>query len=161
MPVAGDVCQPMKEADIWRTAKEMIQQYGAEALTRARQRADKLREYGITEGSEEWSRVAEAIAELERKKKADEVSRPTATNHQAGGTKKEKRKRTFPYRKVPDIEADIAEAETELRELERLMASPELYRDGDKVKETTKAFEETKVRLHQLYEHWEEAVELN
>ncbi len=41
------------------------------------------------------------------------------------------------------------------------MASPDLYRDGDRVKETTKAFEEVKVRLHQLYEHWEEAVELN
>ena len=34
-------------------------------------------------------------------------------------------------------------------------------RDGDKVKETTRVFEETKVRLAQLYEHWEEAVELN
>ncbi len=41
------------------------------------------------------------------------------------------------------------------------MASPDLYRDGDKVKETTKAFEEAKAQLQQLYEHWEEAVELN
>jgi ATP-binding cassette subfamily F protein 3 len=62
---------------------------------------------------------------------------------------------------VSDIEADIAAAETELRELEKLMASPDLYRDGDKVKQTTKAFEEAKVRLQQLYEHWEEAVELS
>jgi hypothetical protein len=35
------------------------------------------------------------------------------------------------------------------------------YRDGERVKQTTKAFEETKVNLQQLYEHWEEAVELN
>jgi ATP-binding cassette subfamily F protein 3 len=41
------------------------------------------------------------------------------------------------------------------------MASPDLYRDGDKVKETTRAFEDAKGRLAQLYEHWEEAVELN
>jgi ATP-binding cassette subfamily F protein 3 len=102
-----------------------------------------------------------AKAELERKKKADDVVRPAASNNHAGSSKKEKRKRKFPYRKVPDIEADIAAAETELQELEHLMASPELYRDGDKVKQTTKAFEETKVRLQQLYEHWEEAVELN
>jgi ATP-binding cassette subfamily F protein 3 len=72
-----------------------------------------------------------------------------------------KRKRRFPYRKVHDLEADIAAAETRLREVEQLLASPELYRDGERVKETTRAFEETKAQLQQLYEHWEEAVELN
>jgi ATP-binding cassette subfamily F protein 3 len=72
-----------------------------------------------------------------------------------------KRKRRFPYRKTEEIETDIAATETRLRELEEQMASPDLYRDGDKVKETTKAFEETKTQLAQLYEHWEEAVELN
>ena len=55
----------------------------------------------------------------------------------------------------------FAAAETELRTLEQLLASPELYRDGEKVKQTTKAFEEAKAKLAQLYEHWEEAVELN
>ena len=77
---------------------------------------------------------------------------PTATK---------KRKRRFPYRKVAELEAEIAERETGLRELERLLASSELYRDGDRVKETTHAFEETKQLLQRLYEHWEEAVELN
>jgi ATP-binding cassette subfamily F protein 3 len=72
-----------------------------------------------------------------------------------------KRKRRFPYRKTEEIEADIAATETRLRELEQQMASPDLYRDGDKVKEATKAFEETKAKLAQFYEHWEEAVELN
>jgi ATP-binding cassette subfamily F protein 3 len=72
-----------------------------------------------------------------------------------------KRKRRFPYRRTEEIEADIAATETRLRELEEQMASPDLYRDGDRVKETTKAFEETKATLAQLYEHWEEAVELN
>jgi ATP-binding cassette subfamily F protein 3 len=62
---------------------------------------------------------------------------------------------------VEDIEAAIAAAETELAGLEQALASPELYRDGDKVKQTTKAFEDTKAQLAQLYEHWEEAVELN
>ena len=74
---------------------------------------------------------------------------------------KPRRKRRFPYRKITDIEADIAADETRLRELERLLASPDLYRDGAKVKETMRGFEETKSRLQQLYEHWEEAVELN
>ena len=48
-----------------------------------------------------------------------------------------------------------------MQELEQLLASPELYRDGERVKQTTKAFEEAKAALQQLYEHWEEAVELN
>ena len=72
-----------------------------------------------------------------------------------------KRKRKFPYRKVPDLEAEIAEAEAQLKELEATLANPDLYRDGDKVKETTRLFEETKAKIAQLYEHWEEAVELN
>jgi ATP-binding cassette subfamily F protein 3 len=75
--------------------------------------------------------------------------------------KPKKRKRKFPYRKVEDLEAEIAHEEETVRELEELMASPDLYRDGDKVKQTTKAFEEAKARLAELYEHWEEAVELN
>jgi ATP-binding cassette subfamily F protein 3 len=72
-----------------------------------------------------------------------------------------KRKRRFPYRKVEDLEAEIAAGETRLQELEKLLASPDLYRDGGRVKETTRAFEETKAQLQHLYEHWEEAVELN
>jgi ATP-binding cassette, subfamily F, member 3 len=74
---------------------------------------------------------------------------------------KQKRRRHFPYRKIEDLETDIAAGETQLRELERLLASPDLYRDGERVKQTMRAFEETKTRLQQLYEHWDEAVELN
>ena len=57
--------------------------------------------------------------------------------------------------------ADIAAAETELHGLGERLASPDLYKDGDKVKQTTKEFGEIKVELARLYEHWEEAVELN
>jgi ATP-binding cassette subfamily F protein 3 len=78
-----------------------------------------------------------------------------------GQPAKRKRKRRFPYRKVEDLETEIAGAETRLRELEQLLASPELYRDGERVKGTTRSFEETKAQLQQLYEHWEEAVEFN
>ena len=76
-------------------------------------------------------------------------------------TAKAKRKRKFPYRKVEELEADIAATETAIRELEQQLASPELYREGERVKQTMKAFEEARSRLQQLYEHWEEAVELN
>ena len=72
-----------------------------------------------------------------------------------------RRKRKFPYRKLEDIEADIAAAEVRVAELEQSLASPELYRDGDKVKEATRLFEEARRGLADLYEHWEEAAELN
>ena len=72
-----------------------------------------------------------------------------------------KRKRKFPYRKVEELEADIAAAETEVARLEVAMASPELYRDADTVKETMSDFEDAKTRMATLYEHYEEALELN
>ena len=56
----------MNEADLWRTANDMIREYGVEAESCARFRADKLREEGILDGALEWQRVAVAIAELKR-----------------------------------------------------------------------------------------------
>ncbi len=76
-------------------------------------------------------------------------------------SKSAKRKRKYPYRKVDDLEAEIAAEETRLKGLEAALASPDLYREGAKVQEKTQAFEDVKVKLKQLYDHWEEAVELN
>jgi len=76
-------------------------------------------------------------------------------------TKVAKRKRKFPYRKVEEIEKDIAAAEARNAELEESLASAETYRDANKFQETLSAFEEGKKKLAGLYEHWEEASELN
>ncbi|MFO0878561.1 MAG: ABC-F family ATP-binding cassette domain-containing protein [Gemmataceae bacterium] len=81
---------------------------------------------------------------------------PTAASSAPG-----KRKRKFPYRKVADIEVDIAAAETDLASLEELLASVDLYKDGEKVRQTTARFEQLKLDIARLYEHWEEASELN
>jgi ATP-binding cassette subfamily F protein 3 len=88
-------------------------------------------------------------------------ARGVETKEAAAVTEKPKRKRRFPYRKVEDLEKEIAAAEARQQELEQLLASPDIYRDGERVKGTTRSFEETKAQLQQLYEHWEEAVELN
>jgi ATP-binding cassette subfamily F protein 3 len=97
---------------------------------------------------------SEIVTENERKKEAH--GKPSM-----GLTAGAKRKRRFPYRKLEELEADISGAEKRLRELETLLASPDLYRDGEKVKQSTRDFEETKAQLQQLYEHWEEAVDLS
>ena len=72
-----------------------------------------------------------------------------------------KRKRQFAYRKVEDLECEIQEKEELLEQLQADLASPEIHRDGDRVKATMKQFEQTQEELQQLYLHWEEAVELN
>jgi ATP-binding cassette subfamily F protein 3 len=105
-----------------------------------------------------------AVQEAARKAGRKEAPANKETDNHAPSpapSKPAKRKRRFPYRKVEELEADIAREETRLRELEKLLASPDLYRDGDRVKETTQSFADLKQRLQQLYEHWEEAVELN
>jgi ATP-binding cassette subfamily F protein 3 len=102
-------------------------------------------------------------------KKAENAKPVTPAGHEGNGrtavssdTKRTpKRKRRFPYRKIDDLEAEIAAAETRLQELQALLASSELYRDGDRVKETMQAFEQTRSSLQHLYDHWEESVELN
>ena len=75
--------------------------------------------------------------------------------------KKERRKRKFPYRKVAEIEGDILETETRIEEWQAKMILPETVRDGRLVKECHTAIEQLKVELAKLYEHWEEAAELN
>jgi ATP-binding cassette subfamily F protein 3 len=92
-----------------------------------------------------------------RKQVVEEKTAPASPSKEV----RPKRKRRFPYRKIEELEADIAGAETRLQELEKLLASSELYRDGNRVKETMRDFEDTKASLKQLYEQWEEAIELN
>ena len=100
---------------------------------------------------------AKAPASKERQR-AEEPEKPSPSRT---STKPAKRKRKFPYRKVEDLEKDIASAEQQVAELEASLASAETYRDAQKFQDTLKAFEETKAKVAQLYEHWEEASELN
>jgi ATP-binding cassette, subfamily F, member 3 len=85
----------------------------------------------------------------------------TAKPTEAATAKPAKRKRRFPYRKVEDLEADIAVGEAEVAQLESALADGELYRDHVKFREAMDRFEDAKAKLRQLYEHWEEAAELN
>lgn len=72
-----------------------------------------------------------------------------------------RRKRKFPYRKVEDLEIEIAGCEQCIAQLHVAMASPEVLRDGERVKRTMAELERQQQDLAVLYEHWEEAMELN
>lgn len=75
--------------------------------------------------------------------------------------KAERPKRKFPYRKTAEIEAEIFERESRIEELHVALASPEVLRDGDRVKAAMAELESLHPILKTLYEHWEEASELN
>ncbi len=77
------------------------------------------------------------------------------------GEKVLRRKRVFPYRKVGDLERDIATAETNIETLHAQMLEPANLRDGRKMKELQQDLVGTEQQLLQLYEHYEEACELN
>ncbi len=72
-----------------------------------------------------------------------------------------KRKRKFPYRKVSDIEDEIFVRETQLMTLNEEALKPENLRDGEKVKELRAKIIAEEEAIKKLYEHWEEASELN
>jgi ATP-binding cassette subfamily F protein 3 len=74
---------------------------------------------------------------------------------------KDRRKRKFPYRKATEIEHEIAERESRIEELHQLFGNEEVLRDGAKIKQLKAELEEHEAALPQLYEHWEEAAELN
>ncbi len=95
---------------------------------------------------------------------SNKPSKTTTSNNSQNKKTEEKparRKRKFPYRKVADLETDIATTEAHIEQLHHDLATPEVLRNGDRVKQCTADLEESKAKLEQLYEHLEEAFELN
>jgi ATP-binding cassette subfamily F protein 3 len=74
---------------------------------------------------------------------------------------KDRRKRKFPYRKPAEIEAEIAQREARIEELHQLFASEAILRDGAKIKDLKSELAEHEAALPPLYEHWEEAADMN
>lgn len=123
---------------------------------------DRLRPTVVYGNYDTYERMRSLRAETEHEalvRRVHEKDRGVTTPAEPATARKPKRR--FPYRKAADIETEIAGKEELLRSIEEKLASAELYRDGDKVKETMRTFEETKSQLQHLYEHWEEALELN
>jgi ATP-binding cassette, subfamily F, member 3 len=87
-------------------------------------------------------------------------SEGSRSKSQGQRAEKSRPKRRFPYRKVGDLEADIAHWEATIEQLHQQLADPEVLRDGEQVKERMADLKEAEVKLEQLYEHWEEAMEL-
>ncbi|MCU0703826.1 MAG: ABC-F family ATP-binding cassette domain-containing protein [Fimbriiglobus sp.] len=106
----------------------------------------------------ELLRAARLEAGVSRESKTSAKENREAT---PGASNKVKRKRKYPFKKAAEVEADIAVLEAKIAELEAALTTPDVYRDSDKVKKTMADIVAGKEKLPQLYEHWEEAVELN
>jgi ATP-binding cassette subfamily F protein 3 len=75
--------------------------------------------------------------------------------------KKPVRKRRFPYRKAVEIEKEIHDRESALEYFQQQLILPENLRKGEKVRTLKMQIAEEQEALKTLYEHWEEALELN
>jgi ATP-binding cassette subfamily F protein 3 len=71
------------------------------------------------------------------------------------------KKRRFAYRKTADIEQEIAHREQRIKDIHEQLALPETHRDGNLVRQLKNEIAEHNEALPQLYEHWEQAAELN
>ena len=91
----------------------------------------------------------------------DAPEKPFVETHVKPRENKQKRKRKFPYRKLTDLEHEIADQESMVETLESMMLLPETLRDGNRIREITQELDELRAKLQQLYAHWEEASELN
>ena len=111
--------------------------------------------------------VKQGLAADSRASVAANQSPGTARDKTGGGegslqrADKTRRKRKYPYRKLPEIEAEIAEREHRIGEIHGLFADESVLRDGQRVKDLKSELEEHESALPRLYEHWEEASELN
>ncbi|HZN34207.1 MAG TPA: ABC-F family ATP-binding cassette domain-containing protein, partial [Pirellulaceae bacterium] len=103
----------------------------------------------------------EARASVVAETAAAKPAPASASGESAGKPPKERRKRKFPYRKVAEIEAEIAEREARIESLHQQFGAEEVLRDGARIKELKSELAEHETALPRLYEHWEEATELN
>ncbi len=76
-------------------------------------------------------------------------------------TAQRKNNRSFPFRKLTDIEADIFQRESRIEQLTEEMADPGATRDGGRVRQLKQELLDQQSALKKLYEHWEEASEMN
>ena len=94
----------------------------------------------------------------DRKKKAAAAKQDA---EKSTAKQKTAKKRRFPYRKLSDIERDIADREATVRRLQGELSDPDVLRNGPQVRQIKSQLEAEAVALKDLYWHWEEAAELN
>jgi ATP-binding cassette subfamily F protein 3 len=166
--------EPTNHLDIWScdALERSIEEFEGTVLVVTHDRyflnqvADRLIVLGggkarVIEGDyETYQRLAQQEADAAEARAASAAA-AAALARDGDRTRPEKRRRKFPYRKTDDLEREIAEVEAKVSTVEDLLGQPATWRDPIKARTTQQDHEDLKARLARLYEHWEEAVELN
>ncbi len=77
------------------------------------------------------------------------------------GTVQHKKNRRFPFRKLSDIEGEIFQRESRLEQLNEELVDQATFRDGSRVRAIKQELADQRSALKKLYEHWDEASEMN
>jgi ATP-binding cassette subfamily F protein 3 len=77
------------------------------------------------------------------------------------GTAQRDKKRRFPYRKLSDIEGEIFQRESRIEQLNEELGDQAALRDGGRVRAIKQELADQHSALKKLYEHWDEASEMN
>ena len=91
-------------------------------------------------------------------------ARPAAAGTPGGGetgTAQREKKRRFPFRKLSDIEGEIFQRESRIEQINEELADQATFRDGGRVRALKQELADQQSALKKLYEHWEEASEMN
>jgi ATP-binding cassette, subfamily F, member 3 len=173
--------EPTNHLDLWARAalEESLRQYEGTVLFVSHDRyfmdrvathifAFEATRWRLFEGN--YSTYLDSMRRAAEEAAADRPRSPRVETQEASKSAREdasrnadkpRRRRKFPYRKVEDLEHDIAASESSLAAVEAELGNPDIYRDGQRVKEIRQSYDDLKQKLSQLYEHWEEALELN
>ena len=166
--------EPTNHLDVWscEALERSIKEFEGTVLVVSHDRyflnqvADRLivvadGKASVIEGDyETYQRLARQEADAIAAKSSRNSSKSSHTTNQAASSKP-KTKRKFPYRKVADLETEIAAFEAELADVERALSLPDIWRDPNKARTSQARHDQVREQLKQLYAHWEEAVELN
>jgi ATP-binding cassette subfamily F protein 3 len=86
---------------------------------------------------------------------------PAAKKPQEDRNNLPSKKRRYPYRKAEDIEKEIHAREQAVEYFQQQQLLPENLRQGDRMRSLKTQIAEEQEALKTLYEHWEEALDLN
>jgi len=166
--------EPTNHLDIWScdSLEQSIQDFEGTVLVVSHDRyflnqvADRLvvvadGKARVVEGDyESYQRLAAREAEAAASAAARASGRPAEAVVDPGA-RADRRKRKFPYRKPDEIEREIGQAEADVADLEDKLGMPATWRDPVKARDAQLRLDDLRTTLARLYEHWEEALELN
>ncbi len=160
-PVTSSVQSEKKTVDILKRSSKASSAPASVPLTPLPKNGGKKKKSGAVPVLDEKN--IPGLKSLSKKDRDEKHAEAAFKEEQGRSVKKpkEKRKRKFPYRKVRDIEEEVFIRETQVMTLQEELLDPNVLRDGDRVRELHQQIQEEEAALKILYEHWEEATELN